>query len=112
MIALYRPGPRTVCTRMSRPEAGLGRPRRIALGSDACSSMSIWTESRLFAANGHIDETARNIRGNHGYAQAPHFFLNNGRGQFRDVARGAGDAFAAPKVGRGAAYGDFDNDGE
>ena len=41
----------------------------------------------LVVANGHIDETVRNIRGNVGYAQPPHLFLNQGNGTFRDVAR-------------------------
>ena len=40
----------------------------------------------LVVANGHIDDTVRNIRGNVGYAQPPHLFLNDGNGKFRDVA--------------------------
>jgi hypothetical protein len=67
----------------------------------------------LVVANGHIDETVRNIRGNVGYAQAPQLFLNlGGSGKFRDVAGELGGGFDAPKVGRGLAYGDFDNDGD
>ena len=63
-------------------------------------------------ANGHIDETVRNIRGNVGYAQPPQLFLNSGKGTFRDVAAEVGGGFDAPKVGRGLAYGDFDRDGD
>ena len=63
------------------------------------------------AVNGHIDETVRRIHGNVGYAQPPHLFLNDGKGVFRDVAAQAGAGFAAPKVARGLAYGDFDRDG-
>jgi hypothetical protein len=66
----------------------------------------------LAVANGHIDETVRNIRGNVGYAQAPQLFLNNGGGKFSDVAREAGGGFETPIVGRGLAYGDFDRDGD
>ena len=66
----------------------------------------------LVVANGHIDETVRNIRGNVGYAQPPHLFVNQGNGTFRDAAAAAGEAFATPKVGRGLAYGDFDRDGD
>lgn len=71
----------------------------------------------LLAVNGHIDATVRNIEKNIGYAQPPHLFLNEGREaaggvQFRDVAQQAGSDFAAPKVARGIAYGDFDNDGD
>ncbi len=39
-------------------------------------------------------------------------FLNDGHGAFRDVAAEAGSDFAAPKVARGIAYGDFDRDGD
>ena len=63
-------------------------------------------------ANGHIDDTVRNIRGNAGYAQAPHLFLNRGAGIFRDVASEVGSGFALPRVGRGLACGDFDRDGD
>jgi enediyne biosynthesis protein E4 len=66
----------------------------------------------LMIANGHIDDTVRNIRGNVGYAQPPQLFLNDGKGHFRDVAREAGEEFAASKVGRGLAVGDFDRDGD
>jgi hypothetical protein len=66
----------------------------------------------LIVANGHIDETVRNIRGNVGYAQAPHLFLNLGDGSFRDAAGDVGGSFADARVGRGLAVGDFDRDGD
>ena len=65
----------------------------------------------LIIANGHIDDTVRNIPGNVGYAQPPHLFLND-KGTFRDVAAQAGGGFERPRVGRGLAVGDFDNDGD
>jgi hypothetical protein len=66
----------------------------------------------LLVVNGHIDDTVRNVRADTSYAQPPHLFLNRGRDGFYDVAAEAGDDFARPKVGRGAAFGDFDNDGD
>jgi enediyne biosynthesis protein E4 len=66
----------------------------------------------LIAANGHIDDTVRNIRGNVGYAQPPQLFLNSGHGNFRDVAAQLGPDFDQPRVGRGLCYGDFDRDGD
>jgi hypothetical protein len=66
----------------------------------------------LVAVNGHIDETVRRIHGNVGYAQPPHLFLNSGKSGFRDIAAEVGGGFAAPKVARGLAYGDFDRDGD
>jgi enediyne biosynthesis protein E4 len=49
---------------------------------------------------------------NVGYAQAPQFFLNNGKGSFQEVGAEAGGGFNSPKVGRGLAIGDFDGDGD
>ena len=66
----------------------------------------------LAVANGHIDDTVRNIRGNVGYAQSPQMFLNEGRAKFHDVANEIGGGFAKDKVGRGMAVGDFDRDGD
>ena len=66
----------------------------------------------IAVANGHIDETVRNIRGNVGYAQPAQLFENLGGGKFRDVAEEIGGGFNQPKVGRGLAVGDFDRDGD
>jgi hypothetical protein len=52
------------------------------------------------------------MRGDVQYAQPPHLFLNTGGGGFHDIAGEVGGGFAKPKVGRGAAFGDFDNDGD
>jgi hypothetical protein len=93
--------------------AGVGLPSRNTLGF-GCAFLDVDLDGYLdlAVANGHIDETVRNIRGNIGYAQAPQLFLNDGRGVFHDVAAEAGGNFDLPKVGRGLAYGDFDRDGD
>jgi len=41
----------------------------------------------------------------------PHLFRNVGKGRFEEVTNAMGAAFAAPRVGRGAAYADINNDG-
>ena len=66
----------------------------------------------LLVVNGHIDDSLARMRSDVQYAQPPHLFLNTGGGRFHDVAGEAGPGFAKPKVGRGAAFGDFDNDGD
>jgi hypothetical protein len=66
----------------------------------------------LLVVNGHIDDALARVRSDVRYAQPPHLFLNTGSGGFRDVAAELGADFASPKVGRGAAFGDFDNDGD
>ena len=45
------------------------------------------------------------------YAQPPHLFHNQGKG-FVEVAHRVGTDFGKPRVGRGGAYGDYDNDGD
>jgi hypothetical protein len=93
--------------------AGVGGPSKTTLGF-GCGFADLDLDGRLdlAVANGHIDDTVRNIRGNVGYAQPPHLFLNLGRGKFQDVAQINGGDFAAPRVGRGLALGDFDRDGD
>ena len=94
-------------------QAGVGLASKNSLGF-GCAFLDANLDGRLDlgVANGHIDETVRNIRGNVGYAQPPFLFLNNGNGKFRDVASEIGGRFDQPKVGRGLAYADFDRDGD
>jgi enediyne biosynthesis protein E4 len=94
-------------------QAGVGLPSRDRLGF-GCLFADVDLDGRLdlAVANGHIDDTVRNIRGNVGHAQPPQLFLNQGNGRFADVAAAAGPGFAAPRVGRGLAAGDFDGDGD
>ena len=98
MIALYRPGGDGIF-RDGALNSGVGLASRDKLGF-GCVFADIDLDGHLdlLVANGHIDETVRNIRGNVAYAQAPNLFLNNGKGQFRDVAALAGLEFAQPKV--------------
>jgi hypothetical protein len=93
--------------------AGIGLSSRHTLGFGCVfADMDLDGALDLVVANGHIDETVRNIPGNIGYAQPPQLFLNSGRGTFVDAAQSAGTEFAAAKVGRGLAVGDFDRDGD
>jgi hypothetical protein len=94
-------------------QAGVGLASKNSLGFGCAfldANLDGWLD--LGVANGHIDETVRNIRGNVGYAQPPFLFLNNGSGKFREVASDIGGRFDQPKVGRGLAYADFDRDGD
>jgi hypothetical protein len=93
--------------------AGIGAPSRKTLGFGCLfADLDLDGALDLVVANGHIDETVRNIGGNVGYAQPPHLFVNQGDNTFRDQAAAAGSGFAEPKVGRGLAAGDFDGDGD
>jgi len=112
MIGLYRAGAPGVFDDVSIA-SGVGAPSRTTLGF-GCMFLDVDLDGALdlAVANGHIDETVRNIRGNVGYAQPPQLFLNEGHGKFRDVAAEAGGGFDQPRVGRGLAYGDLDRDGD
>ena len=112
MIGLYRASGPGIFDDVSIA-SGVGEPSRNTLGF-GCMFLDVDLDGALdlAVANGHIDETVRNIRGNVGYAQPPQLFLNEGNGKFRDVAAEVGGGFASPRVGRGLSYGDFDRDGD
>jgi hypothetical protein len=112
MIGLYQPVASGAYQDIAI-QAGIGLPSVNTLGF-GCVFLDADLDGLLDLAvtNGHIDETVRNIRGNVGYAQPPQLFLNGGNGHFRDVAPAMSKEFAAPKVGRGLAYADFDRDGD
>jgi enediyne biosynthesis protein E4 len=112
MIGLFRPQGRGLFEDVAL-RAGVGVPSRNSLGFGCTfADLDLDGDLDLIVANGHIDETVRNIRGNVGYAQPPHLFLNQGNGTFRDAAAEAGREFAQPRVGRGLACADFDRDGD
>jgi enediyne biosynthesis protein E4 len=112
MIGLYRPAANGTYNDVA-VQAGVGLASQNTLGF-GCAFLDANLDGALdlVVANGHIDDTVRNIRGNVGYAQPPQIFLNNGQGKFQDVAAATGEAFIQPKVGRGLCYADFDRDGD
>jgi enediyne biosynthesis protein E4 len=94
-------------------QTGLGSASRNTLGF-GCAFFDANLDGLLdiAVANGHIDETVRNIRGNVGYAQPAQLFQNVGGGRFQDVATELGGGYDQPKIGRGLAVGDYDRDGD
>ena len=112
MVGLYREAGKGAFEDIAM-RSGIGAASKYSLGF-GCAFFDANLDGALdlAIANGHIDETVRNIRGNVGYAQPPELFLNNGSGGFRDVAGEVGTEFGQAKVGRGLAYGDFDRDGD
>jgi hypothetical protein len=111
MIGLYRLNKRNFEDIALHSGVGLASKSSLGFGCAFLdANLDGWLDFAV--ANGHIDETVRNIRGNVGYAQPPQLFLNSGKGTFRDVAAEVGGGFDQPKVGRGLAYADFDRDGD
>ncbi|MEP7340098.1 MAG: CRTAC1 family protein, partial [Acidobacteriota bacterium] len=66
----------------------------------------------IFMANGHVADDINKVQPKITYAMRPQLFHNDGKKKFSEVSRKAGKPFAKPIVARGAAYGDFDNDGD
>ena len=66
----------------------------------------------IFAANGHVSDDIGSVQPRIKYAEPAHLFRNAGANKFEEATARAGAALTQPVVGRGAAYGDFDNDGD
>ncbi|MGB7346399.1 MAG: CRTAC1 family protein [Pirellulaceae bacterium] len=70
----------------------------------------------VLGANGHLEEEISKTQRTQQYAQSPQLFWNAGRqanSELVEVPEScSGESFCEPIVGRGAAYGDFDEDGD
>jgi hypothetical protein len=66
----------------------------------------------ILAVNGHVSDDINVVQPTVKYAQPPHVFRNVGKDKFQEVTDKLGKAMQSAIVGRGAAYGDFDNDGD
>ena len=62
--------------------------------------------------DGYLDVFIANGNAHHEYTEEDVLMRNDGKGRFVDVAARSGAYFRQKHVGRGAAYGDFDNDGD
>ncbi len=63
-------------------------------------------------ATGHINDNIQTINPTIRYAQQNQVFWNQGDGSFADVSNTSGEGLLLEKVSRGAALGDYDNDGD
>jgi enediyne biosynthesis protein E4 len=94
------------------PQSEVGRTTLVTLGF-GCFFFDYdndgWPD--IFVADGHIENEIEKVQKRVSYAEPPHVFRNLGGGKFQEVTQSLGAAFAQPKVARGAAYGDIDNDG-
>jgi len=94
------------------PRSEIGRNSLLTLGFGCFFfdyDLDGWPD--ILIANGHIDGDIQRVQPNVKYAMPPHIFRNLGKGNFQEVTKSLGAGFAAPRVGRGAAYGDINNDG-
>jgi len=94
------------------PRSEVGRNSLLTLGFGCFFfdyDLDGWPD--ILIANGHIDGDIQRVQPNVKYAMPPHIFRNLGKGNFQEVTKSLGAGFATPRVGRGAAYGDVNNDG-
>ena len=66
----------------------------------------------LFLANGHVYSQIAGRKLHLSYREPKVLYRNLGNGRFEDVSAKAGPAIRAENLGRGCAFGDFDNDGD
>jgi hypothetical protein len=94
------------------PQSEVGRATLVTLGF-GCFFFDYdndgWPD--IFVADGHIEDAIESVQKRVRYAEPAHLFRNLGGGKFQEVTSQMGAAFAAPRVARGAAYADIDNDG-
>jgi enediyne biosynthesis protein E4 len=94
------------------PQSEVGRDTLLTLGFGCFFfdyDLDGWVD--IYVADGHIEDAIERVQPRVHFAEPPHLFRNLGNGRFEDVTASSGAAFALPRVGRGAAYGDINNDG-
>jgi hypothetical protein len=94
------------------PRSEVGRASLVTLGF-GCFFFDYdndgWPD--IYIADGHIENEIEKVQKRVTYAEAPHLFRNLSGGKFEEVTSKVGSGFATPKVARGAAYADINNDG-
>lgn len=92
--------------------SGIGQPTRKVLsfgGGFFDYDNDGWLD--LFIANGHVYPGVEKTDASAHYKQINSLFHNEGNGKFIETTAAAGEGFSIPHLGRGAAFLDFDNDG-
>ena len=94
------------------PRSEVGRDSLLTLGF-SCFFIDYdndgWPD--IFVANGHIEDDIEKIQKRIKYRQPPHLFRNLDGHGFQEVNAQMGAAFDTPRVARGAAVADINNDG-
>lgn len=66
----------------------------------------------ILLVNGHVYPEVTKLNNEAGYAQRKVVYQNLRNGSFRDITEKIGGGLLEPTAGRGAAFGDYDNDGD
>ncbi len=95
------------------PRSAVGRASLLSLTFGAFFfdfDLDGWLD--IFTANGHIEEEIGRVQPKVQFRQPPLLFRNQGNGKFTDFSKLTGADLQKPIVARGAAYADFDHDGD
>jgi enediyne biosynthesis protein E4 len=112
MLALYRNQGRGIFLDEA-PTAGIGEPSLLTLAF-GCFFFDYDLDGRLdlFVANGHVENDINRVQPSVTYAQPPHLFRGLPGGRYEAVTSISGEDLKNPIVGRGAAFADYDGDGD
>jgi len=93
------------------PRSAIGRASLLSL-TFGCFFFDFDLDGRpdIFAANGHVADDIERLQSRVTYAQRPHLYRNAAKGF--ELVDPAASGLSQPMVARGAAYGDYDNDGD
>lgn len=117
MTAFYVSAPNSLVFSDQAVANGLGPNTRLFLTFGVFffdADLDGWDD--VFHANGHLEDEISKVQASQTYEQSPQLFWNAGpesATEFVPLPKSStGEAFAAPMVGRGAAYADIDSDGD
>jgi hypothetical protein len=112
MVALYRNEGNQLFVDVA-PVSQLGRKTLLSLSFAAFFfdfDLDSWLD--ILILNGHLDPDIERIQTKVSYRQPAQLFRNRGEGDFIEVDPETAGDLAAPRVGRGSAFGDLDGDGD
>ncbi len=95
------------------PAAGVGPPSLLTLAFGSFF-FDYDNDGRIdiFVGNGHVEPDINKVQKDVHWAEPPHLFQNVGKGRFAVASDKCGHDLQEPLVVRGAAWGDFDDDGD
>jgi hypothetical protein len=111
-LDIYIPDMGYGCLLMNRKEYFEDRTAQTNLAV-VCGQYTGWGGVLLdYDCDGYLDVFIANGNAHHEYTEEDVIMRNDGTGSFMDVADKSGTYFREKYVGRGATYGDYDNDGD
>jgi enediyne biosynthesis protein E4 len=108
---LYANGGKQMCEDRTFA-AGLGRNTRWLGWGAGFLDFDLDGLLDLFLVNGHVYPEVERVKTEAGYKQPKVAYLNTGGGRFEDISMQLGAPLTTPRASRGAAFADFDNDGD